>query len=435
MLAIDIQTALFPGIFRRFANEIGENHWRKRVHLLKQEMKSNVFLREYMLSENEIAFQLNHLSEVAQKFGGIPLAEAENQAIYGAASLAAQVLSIMDASNKKDAERIRRRVHGALRNPADMRGFRLELSAATHFARRGKKVSWPETTGTGTFDLLVEGDGQAPLEVECKSIGEDKGRRIPRRDVIDFAAILKPHLQSTTKGLRKGLSIVITTPDRLPVVYKEKVELAKAVGRVIFTGISCCLDDGTDVRVTEFDTKQIGHAPQLHPEELRETIDKISGTDNRSAILIATAQGGILALTIQSQRDDSFLSSVFDTLSDAAKRQLTGTRAGLLFTGFNGVDGEQLRSIAAQDQDTQSQPTALRVAVSKFLSSDARNHVVGVGFVSSTALRPSQAGVVESGGSAYYFPKPESSFWHQGFSGIFEWSESALLQTGEPTLY
>ena len=425
MLAFDIDTVFIPDIFHRFATVIGEKHWRDRVRKCKEEMKGNAFLREYLMREYEIAFQLDRLSEIAKKFGRIQLAEEDYPNFYPALSFAAQVLSIMDMAKKDGAERFRRRIHGTFKNPHDMRGLRLELAAATHFARRGSRISWPETTGAETFDLLVEGEEHEPLEVECKSIGEDKGRRIPRQDVIYFAALLKPYLRSTTNGLCRGLSVVLTVPDRLPSAYKERYEFAKALGRAIFAGTDCSLADGAIVKMTEFDVSRLGNAHLLCHQELRTVVDGISGTNNLSALIIGTRAGGALALTIQSQRDDALIASIFNTLSDAAKRQLTGSRAGMLFTGFDGIDGEQLLSIATQDQDTSQRPTALRVAVSQFLSSDTRNHVIGVGFVSRGAFHPVKSGLVESGGTAYYFPKRESSFWTDGFSGMFEWSPSS----------
>ena len=47
--------------------------------------------------------------------------------------------------------------------------------------------------------------------------------------------------------------------------------------------------------------------------------------------------------------------------------------------------------------------------------------MVGVGFLSESALVPVQEGLVESGGTAYYFPKRESSLWSEDFSGLFQW--------------
>ena len=107
----------------------------------------------------------------------------------------------MEAAPRQFSGQLRRRVHGAFKNPDDMRGLRLELSAATHFARRARKLAWPEMTGEGTFDLLIQDVGPRGLEIECKAISEDKGRRIHKREVLDFYRLLWPHIQSTIKGL------------------------------------------------------------------------------------------------------------------------------------------------------------------------------------------------------------------------------------------
>jgi len=368
---------------------------------------------------------LNRLGELIDRYGALPLERNEERNLYPAASFAAQVLSLLNASSPADSEKLRRRIHGALKNPADMRGLQLELAAATHFVRRGKRVSWPETTGIGTFDLLVEGDDQPPLEVECKSVADDKGRKIHTQEVLEFFALLKPCLRPTTRGLAKGLSVVLTVPGRLPCAYKDRKTLAKELGRAVFEGRGCTLADGSTVRISDFDVDQLAGIPAAHHHRaLRQAVDGITGTNNCQAVLIGTAAGGALALALQSSQDDSLLEAVFDTLSDAAARQLTGTRAGMFWAGFGGIDGEQLLSVAQQDQDASQPPTALCVAVSRFLSSAARDHVVGVGFVSRSCLRPVQDGLVDSGGTAYYFPKRESSFWSESFSGMFEWSSA-----------
>lgn len=90
-----------------------------------------------------------------------------------------------------------------------------------------------------------------------------------------------------------------------------------------------------------------------------------------------------------------------------------------MIAGFDGLDGEQLLSIAEQDNDPQQEPTALAIRVSRFLSSDNRDNIVGVGFLSRGALRPVTDSIMDSGGTAYYFPKRESPFWHDDFSGLF----------------
>ena len=66
-------------------------------------------------------------------FGGVPVAAYKDSDLFFGASFAAQVLSVINASDDVLADRFRRRVQCAIRNPAEMRAMRLEFVTATHF--------------------------------------------------------------------------------------------------------------------------------------------------------------------------------------------------------------------------------------------------------------------------------------------------------------
>ncbi|HKT42274.1 MAG TPA: hypothetical protein VJQ86_07960, partial [Rhodanobacteraceae bacterium] len=181
MLATEINTSDIPFLFTNFKQKIKEKHWLRQVKECKTAIRGNLLLKAYLQKEYEIAYQLSHMSDLAHQYGRIPPAYCMDRTIYPAVGFMAQVLSAIKQLAPADADRVLGRVKGAFKNPDDMRALRLELTAATHFIRRGKTVSWPEITGTGRFDLLVEGLGTGALEVECKSISADKGRKIHRR--------------------------------------------------------------------------------------------------------------------------------------------------------------------------------------------------------------------------------------------------------------
>jgi hypothetical protein len=103
MILTEMQTAQIPDIYKRFTTIVGDDHWKKRVAQLKKEIKGNRFLGDFIQSENSVTFQLDYLRELTTKFGKIPAWEIDNYAIYPAASFAAQVLSIIEASPKKFA--------------------------------------------------------------------------------------------------------------------------------------------------------------------------------------------------------------------------------------------------------------------------------------------------------------------------------------------
>jgi hypothetical protein len=186
MLTTELNTTDVPAVFSRFVSVIDDNHWMSQVKLCNEEIRGNHLLDRYLHSEYAIAYQLSQMTELARRYGSIPRQHCQDAAIYPAIGFAVQVLSAVEGFGRVDGERFRRRVHGAFKNPADMRGLRLELSVATHFIRRGDHVTWPETTGVGSFDLFIEGLGKGGLEIECKSISDDKGRKVHRRESLDF---------------------------------------------------------------------------------------------------------------------------------------------------------------------------------------------------------------------------------------------------------
>ncbi|MDR2128218.1 MAG: hypothetical protein LBP52_04010 [Burkholderiaceae bacterium] len=80
-----------------------------------------------------------------------------------------------------------------------------------------------------TFDLLVPDIGNSGVEVEYKSISEDKGRKIHRRDALEFFHLVASKLARICKTLKVGLSVVLTVPGRLPTSYTDRKALAELV--------------------------------------------------------------------------------------------------------------------------------------------------------------------------------------------------------------
>lgn len=335
-------------------------------------------------------------------------------------AFAAQALSIIDMSKPNQARQLVRRIHGALKNPDDMRALQLELATATHFTRRGYSVDWPEMDGTGCIDLVIDDLSASALEVECKSISEDKGRKIHKREAIDFYHLLAPKLNSMGNSLRVGLAAVLTVNGRFPTSFKDRQQIAHAVSKNLLNGRSVTELSGASLRVSEFDPSLLGAiGSEGVPIITRAAVDQITQTNDREAIIAGRKSGGAIVFVVQSSDDDTLLPSIFDTIAKSANKQLSKNRAGMFLVGLHGIKDESLVAIAEQDSDQNQPPTALRQHVSNFLSGQSRDHVVGVGFFSKSELKPDNAGHVVSSGSAYMFAKQESPFWNDDFLGLF----------------
>lgn len=406
-------TAEVPGVYRRLASAIGARHWQDAVARQEEVSRSNQFLGDYLRSEYAIAYQLEHLQRLVARFGTVSHEACNDPSIFPSMAFAAQVLEVLERSTAKQAKAFVKRVQAAFNRSQEMHGLRLELQAATHFVSRGQRVAWHRVNNGGSFDLLIEDLGPTGLEVECKSISENKGRRIHRRDALEFWGELWGDLAGLAQNLRAGLAVVLTVPYRLPTDAGKRVTLAREVVARIVAGSGATLGGGAEVRIEPFDPAKIEEAKN-QGRNLRKAIDTATGTVNREIAMYGTPAGGMLAFVMQSAVEDDVLEQVFATLNDSAARQFTRKRGALFWVALQGIDAGQLLSLHEQDSDRGEQPTALRFEVSNFLNR-APGHIVGVVFSSRSGLFPAVEGSTGSGGVTNFFLKKESPLWHASF--------------------
>lgn len=407
-------TAEMPGVYRRLATAIGAGHWQAAVAQQEEAIRANHFLGDYLRSEYAIAYQLDRLRGLVARFGTVPHEACNDPSIFPSLAFAAQVLGVLERGTVKQARTFVRRVRTAFSSSENMHGLRLELQAATHFARRGQRVAWYRLKNEGSFDLLIEDLGPSGLEVECKSISENKGRRIHRRAALEFWGELWKDVASVAQNLRSGLAVVLTVPCRLPEEAGERAALAREVVTRILAGSGAALGGGAEVRIEQFDPAKIEMAKDKSRGELRKAIDAATGIANREAAVYGTPAGGMLAFVMQSAVEDDVLDQVFATLDESAARQFTCMRGALFWIALQGIDADQLLSVHEQDSDPGEQPTPLRDGVSNFLHR-APDHIVGVVFGSRSGLIPAVDGRMDSGGTTNFFLKEESPLWHASF--------------------
>ncbi|WP_175941002.1 hypothetical protein [Caballeronia sp. BCC1704] len=307
-----------------------------------------------------------------------------------------------------------------------MRALLMEFAVATHFTVRGNRVRWPELEPNepelkdATFDFLIEDLGDNGLEVECKSVSHDKGRSIHRTTAFSLYEVLRRELNAFAYSLKTGLVVVVTVPGSVPGSPSEQDALAKRVHRQLVLGQSETFDDGLRISITDCEVQRLGDVElRTDSEDARAIVDDITGTRNRSVLVMGRHGVGALLLILQNSKDDGLLSAVFDTAKKAARSQLSGARPALILLGFEGVEAEQLACLAQQDEDPTQAPSAARLAVSQFLSGDGREHVVGVGLLSRNRLRARGSGCFDSGGATYYFENESSPLWLPVFKGLF----------------
>ncbi len=420
MLKTTIHTHEIPIIFEKFKNIVGEDHWLKRAKLINEDIKGKKYLEDYLVNQNSIIFSLYKYSALLKKHGAVQVQQIEDSDLYPALSFAAQTLSIIDHSSNLQKKLLIRRIHGAFKNPDDMRALQFEMLASTHFVKRDNSIVWPDMEGSGAFDILVKDIGDNGLEVECKSVSINKGRKIHRRDALEFHHLIRSELKAITKGLQIGLSVVLTVPNRLPGTHKEKKVLARRIRNQILSAQSKSFDDGVHIRVSEFiySTIVAGLDSTKNPIINTEIVDQITATENRETMIIESHAGGGIIFVLQSSKDDAVLKYLFNTLKKSANDQVSKNRPALFLVSFHGIEDKALIDIAHQEKDPGQPPTALQIKVSNFLDSKERDHIVGVCFFGSGSRTLHSDGHADSG-SVYFFMNRKSHLWHEDFNGLF----------------
>lgn len=419
-----LYTSEIPQIFLEFRDAINEKYWKNRVREIKNEIRGNKFLESYLIKENELAFSLNELSTIFHNQPSPQRHLIERNEFISALTFAVQVLDLLKEVNNQSKNALTRRVQGGFNNPVDLRALTLELSTTINFINRGYEISWPEMNETGRYDLFAESDVHQ-LEVECKLITANKGRKIHRREAIEFFSNIYKEIKYITKNLNVGLSVVITFPDRMPTAYKDKKILVKLISDQIILGQSEHLENGMHIDIKEYDSELINNIDlDENSESLRDGIDDITNTINREGMIFGDKGGSNVVMALKSKKDDTFLDAINQTLSESAKKQLTGTRPAILVIRFEDLTNEQIQSIAESDIHKSDNPSALQIKVSEFLNNPNRDHVVLVIFVSKDELSTKDVGVKSNSGVAYYFPNTKSPFWDDSIKNVYRIPDS-----------
>ena len=418
MLTTELHTNRIPFLYKEFSTTIGEQHWKKRVRKCEDAIKGNPLLDDVLRDENRTAFQLNALSEILAANLWPTFPNETVQELYPAATFMAQTLSLAESLDKDQRVRFIRRIHGAFKNPEDMRALDLELAVATHFTRAGLAVEWQESGEGKGFDLLIDSGSGIKFEVECKSISNDKGKKIHQHEARDFFRLVDLALKKSKFTHEGGMSVVLTVQDRLPTAYKDRLELADSVSRAMRAKSSVRYPEGIKICIKEFNPSQLQALWIRGKEQGRALVDEITGAPNCNSLIRQSSNGDRVTIqTIQSSQDDSFVQAVFDTMKDAANGQFSKQRAAILMIELFGIDHAQMHKL--EELDRTDTPTSLRVLATQFLNSEARKHVAQVYFSSRQSFSQRSDASFTSNATTYVFENRTSLFWNDRLATLF----------------
>ena len=268
-----------------------------------------------------------------------------------------QLAAMVTLTHQRLGETGKVRLEGMLRDAIN-RDFGLapldyEMQVACHLMQKQFDLEFNDMEERRpSFDFLATKDDLS-VEVECKFITGDKGRKVHTA----LCNRLIDSLRETTVTrqfvgrLTKGLIVRLVLSGRLPRDQERQAALSRLLKESLF-GRKSVKTDSAHISVREFDATLAAGcvtAGGLDTERMRRTlINKLGlGAKNMGVFL----QGkGVMVVVVDSVEPDNVLGAIRAELLDSAKRQLSGDRPGILACHLADVTNDQLVSLARRDR-------------------------------------------------------------------------------------
>lgn len=421
----DLHDSDFPETYDRLVKLFPERPWLKRVDLLRHQITGNPLQADVIRRDNCISYGL---ASWEQYRFDVPN-DVEWEDVLTAMAFVAQVLELCDIANT-DSNCMRAfsgRVHGAFREPAEMRAMQFELHVAVALHRRGCKITWTdESSGTETYDMLVQPVGMPEFELECKSFAIDKGQVNPHSAVTSLLDKLLPRIEQGLPVKPKMLTVLdVELFDKIPVNHTVLDSTAQRIAEAIWSGATV-VDGVCELSLQFLDLRNCPPNVEIDQGLAMAIVEKVLGSDASCQVARRFSSDSWGILRIRNSRESRFFQAVEKVAKDAVRRQLTGTRPGCLAMQLHGATGAQLIELAMDEEHNGCTKLAMNL-----LKSPRHEHLACVAFVSQQQLTRLSETSRAGQGTAYYFDSKVGRFPDLGIGGLFDQVRGALIDDGE----
>jgi len=242
-----------------------------------------------------------------------------------------------------------------------LRPLQHEFRIAGSVSRLGYDVTFNDLEGgRGGFDFLAERDGKT-FEVEGKCVPAFLGQAIEPQEAEKLFSVLARKFSGWTDDNSVPI-LNITLRKRLDVSQSAISNLVEACNSAARTRVTTVLEDYASV---EF----LGAVPGSSSDRLYE-IAQIDRASTWANVFLSLTKPRV-AVRLLSSRRSKFLPNILATISDAAKRQLSGTRSGIIWLHIDYLDPHLFMSLATAEKG----PSLFDLLATAVLDSPKRHHL------------------------------------------------------------
>jgi hypothetical protein len=325
--------AQFSSDVAAFVNLLGQTEYLQRLLTLGDGLNRKGYVTEIDDLRYSLALKLLNLELLRIKekgaFSGVP------GHLHEAADFVLGVGQTIPHLSERARRELRSKLLGGLKTNG-LRPLQHEFRIAGAVSHFGYDVTFADLEGgEGGFDFLAERDDKA-FEIEGKCVPAFSGQAILPED----AEKLFLALAQKFSGWTDDTSIPI-----LSVTLRARLDVNQsAISALIEACNSAARMRTTTVLVDYATVKFLGAVPEASIDRLSEIvqIDRMSTWAN---VFLSVTKPRVV-VRLESARSNKFVSNILATLRDAAKRQLSGTRPGVIWLHIDYLDPVFFNSLA-----------------------------------------------------------------------------------------
>jgi hypothetical protein len=391
--------AVIKGVFRVAPYKLWKHRW---LEFADQE-KLNPFLTDYFDSQYSMERSFEVAYDYYRSRRRIPQIDEYGYELF---LFFALLVKVHERLSRRGQVRLEGSVRDALQSTAGLVPVELELRVATHLMRNGFEVDFTDLEQNQQFDLFASKSGME-IEIDCKSLSADVGRRIHSRRFREFAGRLNPLLRELVRcGGGSLVQIVILESlhgDSQELASETKSAIRAAIGGgppIIRSALICKASIRSfDLQQSPFDRQSV-----VSGADLSTFITKQLGLDeNLNVLSHYVPHVGAVIVVMQSDKPDTVIDGLYRQLRDSARRQFSGHRPAVLCVRLRDLSARQLIALASE------RVNGLAAIATRLFAADDRSHLAGISYLSpSGELTRSVANSIQDVGTAYYFPNPKN---------------------------
>ena len=266
-------------------------------------------------------------------------------------------------------------LRSALKSDDGFGPLAFEMKTVAHLMKRGFNVEFHDIEEGGGFDYLATNE-TVEIEIECKFISGDLGRKIHLKEFHQLSTVLLPEMSNALDQSDGGCLVRILIPRRLEANIQQHNEICRLMTHALANHESN--KKYSEYGVSILDIPVQGNLSDLISQgdvsldDFKKFLFNEHGIENRNVIINFRPKKGVIFVVVESTKKDPVLNAIHRQLKASARNQLSGDRPGILCCYLAEVTKEVLLGL----WNHQDEGTGLQFMVSNLIARRPEIHSV-----------------------------------------------------------